>query len=265
MLRLARCLHFDSQVPNQPQWDTLIGVCNPYLDPVGVIVHCFDLDGNEVGQLAFNVDPGHSLATTFIKGNVLPNPPQNWNGDAIIEFTGSTPLATPPVLPIAACLGGGGPAPQNWNGASPSVHLFGSPQVINGPGRRWVFPYCIPFFSDPVQHAGDKEYRAGLFLRNLGTAQADLTLTYTVGDTYGNVGEQLTCQFTIDPGKALSKQIHELLPGVLTMNPRDDGTYEGSEGWIDITSPADAELGTWLECANAGYESFGFSQAAWII
>jgi hypothetical protein len=132
------------------------------------------------------------------------------------------------------------------------------------PGKRWVFPYCIPYFQDPVQHAGEHEYRTGLSITNLDTSPAALQLKYTVGDLYPNAAQQATASLAVSPGTTVVKQLHELFPVVLTMNPRGDGSFEGSEGWLDITSPAQLNLMMWLVCANRDYDLLGFSQQPWI-
>src|SRR5262249_38147000 len=159
-----------------------------------------------------------------------PDPPQNWQGYATIEFLASSPFESPQSLPMMSCLGGNGPTPKNWNHATPSVQVLGGSQLWT-PGTRWVLPYCIPYFRDPVQHADDHEYRTGLSITNLGTTPAVLDLTYTVADFYPNVGQQETYSTTIAPAATFVAQLHEVFPATLTMNPRPDGSYEGSEGW----------------------------------
>src|SRR5262249_48106170 len=102
MIYLPRVLHYDSNVPNQPQWDTLIGVANPFSKAQAFKIHCFDTAGTEVPKspLSYTLGPGHSVATTFITGNIFPDPPQNWQGYATIEFLASSPFESPQSLPL---------------------------------------------------------------------------------------------------------------------------------------------------------------------
>jgi hypothetical protein len=255
MFRIPRCLHFDSAVPSQPMWDSLIGICNPFDMAVTVTIRCYDTAGEEVpgSPLQFTLQPGHSLANTFIKGNTLPNPPQNWQGYATIEFTGPFPA---PELPTMVCLGGNGPTPLNWNYSTATVPVLGSTQKSIGPGKRWVFPYLIPFFDDPNQHHMAHSYRTGLSITNLDTSPVSLNLRYTVGDTYPQQQQQFTATLFVDAGATVVKQLHELIPELLNFN---------SEGWLDITSPDSKNLMMYLLCANRDYNYLGFSQSPWII
>jgi hypothetical protein len=63
MYHLPRVLHFDSAVPNQPQFDTLIGLCSPFTIAQEFRIHCFDTNGMEVPKspLIYTLaDRGHS-------------------------------------------------------------------------------------------------------------------------------------------------------------------------------------------------------------
>ncbi len=292
MYQLNRVVHQDSPVPSQPIWDTLIGICNPYKVPVDVTIRFYDMTGAEVANspVEFTLDPGQGVANTLIVGNCWPAPPQNFSGWATIEF--STNIggfrAPAPELPVFACLGGGGPSPYNpvgnWNSGSPEVRLFGASQKSEGPGKRWVFPYAIPYFRDPVMHAGIYEYRSGWSAINKEISDATLDLTYTVDEVYANAGEKLTCQVTIPAGQAKAWQLHELFPALLTMNPRtyvdetgavqpllrsDNGQpeYEGSEGSLDIrsTDGTAKNLIMYFENTNEQYNCFACSEMPWII
>lgn len=267
MYVIPRVVHQDSAVANQPLFDPLIGICNPYADEQAFNIHFFDMNGKEVPKspLTYTLPPGRSVATTLIKANVFSDPPENFEGYATIEFLNS-PIKQAINLPAMCCLGGNGPSPKNWNQSAPSIELFGTGRRTEGPGQRWVFPYVIPYFQDPVQHAGPQEYRAGLSILNMGNVPVDIAIVYTVGETYANAGARLEAQVTIGPWCSLAKQMHELFPGVLTMNPREDGQgFEGSEGWIDITTTQSTPLGIWLDCANRDFDSFGVGQVPWII
>ena len=200
MYFVPRALHFDSTVPGQPQFDTLVGICNPFSVSQDFRIHCFDTNGTEIPKspLIYTLPPGHSVATTFIKGNIFPDPPQNWQGYATIEFPAPSPFGSPENLPAMSCLGGDGPTPKNWNYATPSVQILGGNNTWM-PGKRWIFPYCIPYFQDPVQHAGEHEYRTGLSITNLDTSPAALQLTYTVGDVYPNAAQQVTTSLAVSP------------------------------------------------------------------
>src|SRR5262249_13326137 len=175
----------------------------------------------------------------------------------------SSPIGSPQNLPAMSCLGGNGPTPRNWNHATPSVQILGGNNTWM-PGKRWVFPYCIPYFQDPVQHAGEHEYRTGLSITNLDTSLAALQLKYTVGDLYPNAAQQATASLAISPGTTVLRQLQEVFPLDLTMNAGGDGSFEGSEGWLDITSPVQLNLMMWLVCANRDYDFLGFSQQPWI-
>ena len=77
MYFLPRTLHVDSTVPDQPQFDTLVGLCNPFPMPQEFRIHCFDTNGTEIPKspLIYTLASGHSIATTFIKGNIFLDPP----------------------------------------------------------------------------------------------------------------------------------------------------------------------------------------------
>lgn len=285
MITLPRALHFDSSVPYQPQWDTLFGFCNPYASPISITIRCYGRDGNEVvnSPIVFTLQAGHSAADTFIKGNNWVNPPQNWDGWATISFSPLNPFESIQDLPTMVTFGGNGPAPMDWNYATPSLDLLNTSKRNSGPGTRFVFPYAIPYYRDPWMHADNHEYRTGFAITNLGTAQVNLNFKYTVGDYYPNATTQVSTTLSINPRQTIVQYVHEILPAVLTMNPRmaqdssgnwtipilkPDGSpeYEGSEGWIDITSlSGSADLLTYLLCSNPNGDCLGFAQTAWII
>jgi hypothetical protein len=286
MYQLNRVVHQDSPVPGQPIWDTLIGIFNPYKVPVDITIRFYDMTGREVpnSPIVFTLNPGCGVANTLIAGNTWATPPQNFAGWATIEFGG----LGAPGLPVFACLGGGGHSPYNpvgnWNSGSPEVRLFGASQKSEGPGKRWVFPYAIPYFRDPAMHAGIYEYRSGWSVINKESTDVTLDLTYTVDEYYPNAGQKLTCQVTIPAGQAKAWQLHELFPDLLTMNPRtyvdengqtrpllrlDDGKpeYEGSEGSLDIrsTDGTAKNLIMYFENTNEQYNCFACSEMPWII
>lgn len=280
---LTRTLHQDSTVPVQPQFDTLIGVCNPYSTSQSFDWHVYDSSGNELpgSPMQKTLDPGHSLAATLIKGNGFDNPPNNFSGYSTIEFTdkdlGPTGSVPGIGLPVVGCLGGGGPTPKNWNQFSPAVHMNDSAQVSSGPASRWVFPYFI-HFADPTQHAGPQAYQTGISIRNRGTIPVSLVITITGGDGYANAGIPFVATIgPIAPQACYTKLLHEIFPQLLTLNERLDGSgnsfnppeYEGCEGWMNIElqagSTEQSDLTMWLCCANAAWDCFAFSQAPWII
>lgn len=254
---IPRALYLSSTVPNQPNWDTLIGVCNPFTTPQTVGLHFYDESGSEVPNSPMTrvLQPGHSFATTLIPGNIFPSPPSDFQGYGKVMLPDSLTNAGLP-LPVTVCLGGNGPSPMNWNYLSPNVPLIGSPQVSSGPMTRCVFPYLIPYFVDANQHAGEHEYRTGLSITNMDTGPAVLTIRYTVGDPYPNAGQAFETTVTIPFGQSLVKQIHELLPDVLEFN---------SEGWLDITSATPVSIMAYLLASNRDYNYFGFGQTPWIL
>lgn len=268
MIRLPIALHQSTANPGQPQFDTLIGVCNPFILPHAVEVHCFDLTGAEVPKspVTMTLAPGEGMAMTFIEGNIFENVPEDWNGHIEIVFPDGREL------PVASCLGGGGIGPQNWNVWSPNVEVMGSQYPRFGTGKRFVFPYLIPFFEDPVQHAGNNVYDVGLKLTNLGGAVANLQLVYTVDRTYPNAGAKVVAALSIAPGQTISERMIELMPSLATMNPRDDGTFEGSEGWLDIQPQPDMTgeiqpvnlMGVVL-ITNVGYDQMAFTNNPFIV
>ncbi len=254
---LPRVLHIDSEVPSQPNFDTLVGVCNPYALAQAVEIHCYDLDGNEVPKspLVRTLEPGRSFATTLIAKNIFPDPPQNFSGYGKIVFPG-TPAGPGKDLPVAACIGGGGPSPRHWNYSSPNIPVLRALHFPFGKGKRYVFPYLIPHFRDAAQHDGEHEYRTGLSMTNVGNSAVWISMIYTVGDTYPNAGDQFSCAVTLDPGKTICKQMHEFIEPLLGFN---------SEGWLDIRTPEDSTLAMYLLCANRDFNFFGFGQSCWMI
>lgn len=248
---ISRALYLNSTVEDEPDFDTLIGICNPFDTPQQFTIRCFDSKGGEVGTLAYILQPGRSIATTFIRGNVFLNPPQNWQGYARIEFADKA-------LPAMACLGGGGPTPINWNFSTPNVPIIGASGLMTARGlyQRWMFPYVIPHFADPIQHFGEHEYRAGLSVTNLGVTPRAVRLKFTVGDVYPEAGQTFETSFNVDPFATFTKQVHELLPQLLEFN---------SEGWLDITTDAPADLMLYLLCANRDYNFLGWGQSPFIL
>src|SRR5262249_9937521 len=173
-----------------------------------------------------------------------------------VGFAATSPFGTVQDLPTMACLGGNGPTPLNWNYATPTAPILGSSQQTLGPGTRWVFPYAIPYFDDPVQHHDVHSYRTGLSITNLDTKPANLTLVYTVSDTYPQQGQQFTTTLEINPGATAVGQLHEMFPVLAGFN---------SEGWLDITHAQPVSLMMYLLAANRDYQYLGFSQSPWIL
>lgn len=260
---IPRALYFDSAVPDQPNWDVLIGVCNPYKDSQTVEFHFFDLSGDEVPKspLTYELLSGHSIATTLIRKNIFPDPPQNFQGYCEVKFPGvQKPFGVVPgqPLPIMSCLGGNGPTPLNWNYSTANVPVLNTLQADSGLGFRWVFPYLIPYFRDAKQHFDEHEYRTGLSITNLKDEWVHLSMKYTVGDIYPNAGAEFVVPLTIAPKQTLVRQIHELLPDILNFN---------SEGWLDIREldGRPANLAMYLLCANRDYQYLGWGQVPWVI
>ncbi len=253
---IPRCVHQDVPVN---QWDTLLGICDPYDTAQRFIVRVYDESGNELAKtLDYTLEPGASVATTFIKGNVFPDPPQNFFGYAKIQFPDGGPFAPAKALPAMAILGGNGAVPKNWNYATPSVPLIGaSPMKERGFNSRWVFPYCIPFFDDPNEHHDDHSYRAGISFTNLGINPASLTVAFTRGDFYDfNRRVQFKASVTVAPGQSLARYLHELMPDLLLMN---------QEGWIDVVADAPTDLLLYLLCGSRDLDWQGFGQAPFVI
>ena len=262
---IPRLVHFDSAVPNQPQWDTLIGICNPFTEAQVFEIHAFDMDGVEQGSpLVYELVPGASMATTFIKWNVFENPPQNFGGYGKIIFPDKktdTPFGNIPglTLPVYCSLGGNGPTPMNWNYATPRVSLIGGLKTQNERtiASRWVFPYSIPFFDDPKQHHDEHSYRSALSITNLGKIQADLTIAFTRGDFYDNNSrKRFVTSITLAPGKSIAKYMHELIPELLEMN---------QEGWVDIMAAAPSDLIMYHIDGSKGFDFQAFEQSPYVI
>src|SRR5205823_4295739 len=90
----------------EPLWDTLLGIYNPNSARItcGISVYAADglptrwPDGSQERQVS--LEAHHSFATTFIKGNVWPDPVQDFIGYVVIACT--QPIA------IHAIISGGG-------------------------------------------------------------------------------------------------------------------------------------------------------------
>lgn len=247
---IPRALYIPSSIPEQPEFDTLIGICNPYDEAQLFELHFYDMQGIEVplSPLKYTLEAGHSLATTLIKNNIFPNPPQG--------FQGYAKLVVDKLLPVTCCLGGNGPTPFNWNYASYNVPVLNNYQVsYDNATKRIVFPYAIPYFKDVEQHVEEHEYRTGLSITNLGN-DVNLSMTYTVGDIYPNAGHKFNINVIVPAGTTLVKQLHELFPWLLDFN---------SEGWLDITSEKPANIMAYLLPANKTFRFFGFGESPFVL
>jgi hypothetical protein len=258
-----------------PMFDTLLGVYNP--NPVAVTfeVYCYRRDGTVVmwpdgtdcGK--WTLQPGHKVATTFIKNNVWPNPAQDWTG--YIEITSPEPV------PVYAMLGGGGLFWKHWNLYSPHVPVYVDQDVPWETRRmkkksRFVFPYSIPFFRDanhgPSTYGaiGDFTYCTALVLTNFDyDTDVYAHCTFVVGDVYPDAGSQ--CHFVKSVLRRTSIGFDVYTEGLLT------GGYpqgRNAEGAIDIRlrqteEPSSPEIEAWfapyLICQNYSYNALSAGQA----
>lgn len=252
---IPRVVHEDSKVASQPQWDPLIGICNPFKKPQTFVLSFTGMNGEEeLADLTYTLVPGASIATTLIRGNVFQDPPQNFEGYGKIIFPDSEPFGSDAMaLPAMVILGGNGPTPKNWNYATPNVPLIGGlkPQSDRAIASRWVFPYTIPYFDDPNQHHDDHGYRAGLSVTNLGNVPATLTIVFTRGDFYDdNRRQRFEATVNLAPKCSIAKYLHELIPDLLGVN---------QEGWLDIVSDAPADLMMYLigGCSGFDWQAWG--------
>ena len=226
---LADAIYVPSAVAGQPDYDELIGVCNPFTVPHQVLIHAIDNAGNEVAgsPLSYMLQPLDAVALSFIPTNGPTNPIAPFDGHIEIEFPDGVEL------PCGACISGGGanaplPAtPVNWNCWSPNVDVIGSgyPRGFPAMGTRYIFAYAIPYYLDPAMHFGSQTYGTSIKLTNKGTAPVSLELIYHPNRAYPNFGTTYSSMQTIAAGCALEKQLTELFPALAGLN---------NEGWVEV-------------------------------
>lgn len=277
--RVAYYQSFDSNgvlLPTTPLWDWLIGVVNPYTAAQTVGLHFFDgTSGTEVGwsPCTFTLQPGTSMAASLIPGNGLVGcTPAQFSGYVRVDFPNMTtvgpfgPITTTGVqLPFASAIGGNGPGGLNWNYGIASADPIGSTQVDHGKMMQMVWPYAIPFYMDPLQHAGQNEYRTSLSITNLDTVPAKLAISYTVDVDYPNAGTTVTANVTIVPGAQYNVVLGQLFPAVMTYNQKPPGQAYGSEGWINVTSATPVNLMAWELESDRDFNLQLLSFRPWII
>jgi hypothetical protein len=245
-----------------PLFDTLIGVANINIVPVTFQVFCVNQDGSfkhwpdgrDHGD--WTLQPGRSIATTFIKDNVWPAPPQDWRG--YIEIACDNELA------IHCLIGGGGLYPKYWN-----IYSAGVPVYCGEPGNNqtpilkkrssFVLPYAIPYFSDPNHGPAaasklgmiDFSYRSGLALTNFDyDVSVVATIMFTVGDVYALAGQRFSFKASLKPRENTAVDVYtELLKASYPAS-------ENAEGFLQVTLDREAYFVPYLINQNNGYDSF---------
>jgi hypothetical protein len=250
-----------------PAFDTLIGVANDNLVPATFQVFCANQDGSLVkwadGQDhgVWTLQPGHSIANTFIAGNNWPTPPQDWRG--YLEIACDSELA------IHCLLGGGGLSPKYWNLYGAHVPIYAS-SICNQQTRilqkrsSFIFAYSIPIFADanhgPAAAAKlgliDFAYRSGLVLTNFDYAASVMaTVTFTVGDCYAAAGSKFSFKTALTPRQSTAVDVYtELLAAGYPAGAN-------AEGFLKVTLDQAAWFVPYLVNQNAGYDSFAVGQA----
>lgn len=248
----------------EPLFDTLLGVYNPSSKfPAVFTVDCYDRQGQLLkwpeggGMGRWTLQPGHSVATTFIEGNVWQKPLQNWIG--YIEITSDRPIA------INCILGGGGLYPKHWNIYSATVPVYSDIQ----PQSKFMYPYVIPHFSDanhgPVAaqklNLQDFSYSAGLVMTNFSRLQNVFVHgRYVVGDIYPAAGSVYTFVKELKARNSFGLDLHNelLVPAGYPAGMNSEGALELilREAADPKSLPVYALVVPYLINQNNGYDSF---------
>jgi hypothetical protein len=240
---------------NFPLWDTLVSLLNHEQTEVTATVRIWgEQDGSPVTWPATGLPhhdlilkPDSSFAMTFIPQNPLPNPPANFRGHMTIDTMMNTPSGPAPANVSCWAMASGG----NWDSRAPSVEI--PVRRILSELNRWVFPYVVPVFED-LNHAGPEAYETGISIQNFSDFPVDVSIKYTVGQTYSSHGQNWAFSDHVPANGGLRFSLMEKL-GPAGYNPTDpEGTPQfNTEGHLEITSSPAARLFPHVIIATKNY------------
>lgn len=232
---LSNVIHISGSDIRYPAWDTLIGLYNH--EPFEVITRCYLYrdngtvvmwpSGEFYGEVVLK--PGSSFAATFIPGNGFANPPQDFYGHGVLEFFRSTPFGlqtTPSTAIYAWSMGSGG----NWDSKAPSVEFPVARELVSK--TSYMVPYTIPHYEN-AEHSGADAYVTGLSIQNFENFPVVCNVRYTVNQVYAQSGMSWSGNVTVPGNGGWRGHLHELLPGVMSLN---------SEGHVLVTCSPGARL-----------------------
>jgi len=260
MIYVADMLHLPGIDALHPAWDTLIGLRNKASAPLTARIRLWNeddgssvpwphfADANSDDHCDVVIQPNSSWAATFIPGNGFTAPqgasagsPQNFRGHGTIECFQATPFGnvdrTSDVLAFVLLANSG----WKYGVNSPVRKTYGF-SALDGK-QLWQFAYAIPHFDDAAGATG-KIWETGVSVQNFGTAPANVTLKYTVGQTYPQAGQSYMTRFTLSANGGvrfdmLKGNPDQHVPGLTAAGYPDT---LNSEGHIDMSTDSPALL-----------------------
>ena len=271
MIYMADVLHFPGVDVVHPAWDTLIGLRNKAPVPLTARIRLWNEDeGSPVLWPHFAdvqsddhcdvvIQPDSSWAATFIPSNgftaaegASAGPPQNFRGHGTIECFQHTAFGnvdrTSDVLAFVLLANAG----WKYGVNSPIRKTYGFSPLAGK--QLWQFAYAIPLFNDEAGATG-KIWETGVSVQNFGSAPANITLKYTVGQTYSEAGQSYRTQFTVPANRGvrfdlLSGNSSQNVPGLTAAGYPNT---LNSEGHVDISTDSPALVYPSLIIASSDY------------
>jgi hypothetical protein len=271
MIYIADVIHLSGADVLHPAWDTLIGLRNKASVALTARIRLWNEDnGSAVLWPHFAdaqsddhcdvvIQPNSNWAATFLPGNgftaaegASAGPPQNFRGHATIECFQPTPFGnvdhTTDVLAFVLL------ANSAWKYGvnSPVRKSYGFSSLASR--QLWQFAYAIPLYDDTAGASG-KIWETGVSVQNFGTAPANVTLKYTIGQIYPQAGQNYVTHFILSANGGVRFDLvngnpDQKVPGLKAAGYPND-LY--SEGHIDISTDSPALLYPSLIIASSDY------------
>jgi hypothetical protein len=260
MIYVSDVIHLPGADALHPAWDTLIAFRNKASAALTARIRLWNedaatpvlwphfADAGSDDHCDVVLQPNSSWAATFIPGNgfaaaegASAAAPQNFKGHGTVECFQITPSGnvdhTRDVLAFVLLAN----AAWKYGVNSPLRKNYGFSAL--SARQLWQFAYAIPYFDDTAGATG-KLWTTGVSVQNLGTAPANVTLRYTVGQTYAQAGQSYVTKFTVSENGGvrfdlLNGNTDQHVPGLAA------GGYPNnlnSEGHVDVSTDAPALL-----------------------